>query len=270
MRPGSSACGFFPIRISTKRRQKKWDAERFYTDPKYYNDKNLVRPYRVGMSCGFCHVGPSPVKPPADPENPKWENLNSNPGAQYFWVDRILFWEKDESSFIYQLIHTSLPGTLDTSFISTDYINNPRTMNAVYSVAARLKAAERWGEEKLGGGGLKNKQFQDYQANGGFGAVLQSAGYGLDAASAERRRRLRRRARRAQPSVHQYRTYSARNGCCTSMPSWAAKKSRRSKSRTPRKIRATGMRRLAQTADVALFFLKTAKPDLLKDAPGGE
>jgi cytochrome c5 len=25
----------------------------------------------------------------------------------------------------------------------------------------------------------------------------------------------------------------------------------------------------AQTADVALFFLKTAKPDLLKDAPGG-
>ena len=43
--------------------QKKWDAEKFYTDPKYYNDKNLIRPYRVGMSCGFCHVGPSPVKP---------------------------------------------------------------------------------------------------------------------------------------------------------------------------------------------------------------
>ncbi len=74
--------------------EKKWDAERFYTDPKYYNDKNLVRPYRVGMSCGFCHVGPSPVKPPEDPENPKWENLNSNPGAQYFWVDRVFFWDK--------------------------------------------------------------------------------------------------------------------------------------------------------------------------------
>ena len=72
------------------------------------------------MSCGFCHVGPSPVKPPEDPENPKWENINSNPGSQYFWVDRILFWDKDESNFVYQLIHTSLPGTLDTSFISTD------------------------------------------------------------------------------------------------------------------------------------------------------
>ena len=33
--------------------------------------RDLVRPYRVGMSCAFCHVGPNPVKPPADPENPR-------------------------------------------------------------------------------------------------------------------------------------------------------------------------------------------------------
>src|SRR5581483_5645393 len=87
----------------------------------------------------------------------------SNPGAQYFWVDRIFFWDKDEASFAFQLFHTSLPGTLDTSFISTDYINNPRTMNAVYSVLPRLGPALRWGKEKLAGGGLKNKQFQDFQ-----------------------------------------------------------------------------------------------------------
>src|SRR5207253_1963291 len=140
-----------------------------------------------GMSCGFCHVGPSPVKPPTDPENPQWANLNSNPGAQYFWVDRVFFWDKDDASFAFQLFHTSLPGTLDTSFISTDYINNPRTMNAVYNVLPRLGPALRWGREKLAGGGLENKQFQDFN----------------------------------------------------------------------------------QTADVALFFLKTAKPDQLKDAPGG-
>ena len=30
---------------------KKWDAKRYYTDPSYYNDKNLVRPYRVA-----CHA----------------------------------------------------------------------------------------------------------------------------------------------------------------------------------------------------------------------
>ena len=74
---------------------KKWDPKRYYTDPTYYNRKDLVRPYRVGMSCGFCHVGPNPVNPPADPEHPKWENLSSNVGAQYFWIDRIFAWEAD-------------------------------------------------------------------------------------------------------------------------------------------------------------------------------
>ena len=47
-----------------------WDPDRYYTDPRYYNNPKLVRPYRVGMSCGFCHVGPNPLRSPADPENP--------------------------------------------------------------------------------------------------------------------------------------------------------------------------------------------------------
>ncbi|MDR9863559.1 MULTISPECIES: hypothetical protein [Pseudomonas] len=93
-----------------------------------YNDSKLVKPYRVGMSCGFCHVGPNPTNPPADPKHPAWSNLNSNPRAHYFWVDRIFMWKQDKSSFPFQLFHTSKPGALDTSFVSTDYINNPRTM----------------------------------------------------------------------------------------------------------------------------------------------
>ena len=93
-------------------------------------------PLPRGMSCAFCHVGPNPIKPPADPENPKWENLSSNVGAQYFWIDRIFAWESDPSSFPVQLFHTSRPGTLDTSLVSSDNINNPRTMNAVYGLLA--------------------------------------------------------------------------------------------------------------------------------------
>ena len=61
----------FPNPAFDEKAAKEWDAERYYTDPSYYNRKDLVRPYRVGMSCGFCHVGPSPVKPPADPEQPE-------------------------------------------------------------------------------------------------------------------------------------------------------------------------------------------------------
>jgi len=143
--------------------QAAWDAERYYTDSTYYNDPGLVRPYRVGMTCGFCHVGPDPDNPPADHENPAFANLNNNPGAQYFWVDRILVWEQNPTSFAWQLFHTSEPGALDTSFISTDSINNPRTMNAVYNIGPRLGAAARWGRGALEPGGSgNNKQFNDY------------------------------------------------------------------------------------------------------------
>jgi hypothetical protein len=151
--------------------KKKWmDAinatpgkDAFYINDNFYATKHLIRPYRVGMSCGFCHVGPSPVHPPKDPENPEWANLNSNPGAQYFWVDRVFIWNPQAAprNFIFQLFHTSLPGSLDTSFVSTDNINNPRTMNAVYGLLPRLLAAQQW-KEKLAGGGLDNKQFDDY------------------------------------------------------------------------------------------------------------
>jgi hypothetical protein len=132
--------------------EKKWDPYRYYNDPTYYEDKNLIRPYRVGMSCAFCHVGPNPIKPPADSNHPKWENLSSNVGAQYFWIDRIFYWSGDQTNFIYQLFHTSRPGTLDTSLISTDNINNPRTMNAVYLLGPRLAEAKRWGKETLAAG----------------------------------------------------------------------------------------------------------------------
>ena len=146
--------------------EKNWDPVRYYTDPSYYQSKSLIKPYRVGMSCGFCHVGPNPNKPPADPENPKWENLSSNVGAQYFWIDRIFDWDGDQQNFVYQLFHTSRPGTLDTSLVSSDNINNPRSMNAVYLLGPRLFEAKRWGKETLAGGQRDNKQFNDFFKNG--------------------------------------------------------------------------------------------------------
>jgi len=145
---------------------RRWDPERFYNDPQYYLSKDLVRPYRVGMACGFCHVGPNPEKPPPNPEAPQWENLSSTVGAQYFWVDRILAWNADQSNFLYQVLHTARPGSLDTSLVSSDNINNPRTMNAVYNLWPRLEAARRWGRESLGRDNLANKQFNDFVKEG--------------------------------------------------------------------------------------------------------
>ena len=154
----------FPNPDFDEKARARWNAERFYNDPTYYNDRKLVRPYRVGMSCAFCHVGPNPIKPPSDPENPKWENLSSNVGAQFFWWDRVFSWRGDanDGSIFYQALHVSRPGTLDTSLVSTDNIANPRTMNAVYYLLPRLMQARKWGRETLAGGELDNKQFNNF------------------------------------------------------------------------------------------------------------
>lgn len=127
-------------------------AKRFYEDPSYYNNPKLVRPYVVGMACSLCHVSFDPVRPPADVNNPKWENLNDYVGAQYFNVAEFFvplrvkdgkFLGKEEDSFIWQLIHSSPSGSLDTSFIATDYLNNPGTMNGVFNVPQRLSRAAK-------------------------------------------------------------------------------------------------------------------------------
>ncbi|MEA2417355.1 MAG: hypothetical protein QOI58_4012 [Thermoanaerobaculia bacterium] len=154
----------------------------FYEKPEYFNNPKLVRPYIVGMACAFCHVGPDPVRPPADPENPKWENLNDFAGAQYLKVWAV-FVPKDpitgndqEESFVWQLIHSNPQGTLDTSFIATDYLNNPGTMNGIYSLGERVKRAAKAVEsqpvqydamtEYLTGGALDLRNIADGIRNG--------------------------------------------------------------------------------------------------------
>jgi len=247
---------------------QKWDPVRYYDDPSYYLSKDLIRPYRVGMSCAFCHVGPNPLKPPADPENPKWENLSSNVGAQYFWVDRIWSWDANPKSFIYQLLHASRPGSLDTSLVSTDYINNPRTMNAIYNLHGRLKIAKRWGKETLAGGNLNNKQFNDYVKDGLLTEffrrpdtvwtphVLKDGSDSVGALGALNRVYLNiglfseEWTQHFNPLVGGKRTTPIEIAVARHNSSyWGATE--------------------AQTPDMALFFLKSATPQHLRDAPGG-
>jgi hypothetical protein len=139
----------------------KWDAAAYFK-----GDAKMARPYRIGMSCGFCHVGPSPVHPPADPANPQFADLSSTVGAQYMWVDNLFIYRRNPDNYFYQLVHTYRPGAMDTSLVSTDNINNPRTMNAIYSLGDRLAQALRWGRETLADGQLNNKQFNNYLSSG--------------------------------------------------------------------------------------------------------
>jgi len=259
----------FPNPDFDEKAAKSWDPERYYSDPKYYLSKDLVRPYRVGMSCAFCHVGPNPVKPPDDPNNPKWENLSSNVGAQYFWIDRIFDWNPESSSYIFQLFHTSRPGTLDTSLISTDNINNPRSMNAVYALGPRLDQALKWGKEHLADGQKDNKQFNDYVSSGPLTRfytapdivqtprVLKDGSDSVGALAALNRVYLNIGTFSEEWLLH----FNALVGGKEITP-------------IPVKVARDNSSYFAatedQTVDMALFFLKSTDPHLLKDAPGGE
>ncbi|MCC6428227.1 MAG: hypothetical protein IT435_15570 [Phycisphaerales bacterium] len=131
--------------------QQAWDPKRFYDDPDYYLDKDLVRPYRIGMSCGFCHVAPNPIKPPADPENPQWQNLASLIGNQYLREGAAFAYGVKKGNFLAEMLNAQPPGTSDTSRIASDHINNPNAINAIFNVPGRLSMAE---EETMAGGTL--------------------------------------------------------------------------------------------------------------------
>jgi hypothetical protein len=251
--------------------RRHWDAERFYNDPTYYFDPQLVRPYRVGMSCAFCHVGPNPIKPPSNPEAPKWENLSSNVGAQYFWWDRIFNWRGDtvSNTLFYQALHVSRPGTLDTSLVSTDGINNPRTMNAVYYLLPRMLEARKWGKETLTGGGLNNKQLNDFVPPGDplaqfFAApsttwtprVLKDGADSVGAVGALNRVYLNIGLFSEEWLLH----FRPLFGGQTTSPIPIATAERNSVY-----WRATEM----QTPNMARFFLASTDPHHLRDAPGG-
>ncbi|MBI3864958.1 MAG: hypothetical protein HY290_24045 [Planctomycetia bacterium] len=136
--------------------------DRFYTDPGISADPQLVRPFRVSMSCGFCHVGPHPLNPPSDPEAPRWENLSSIIGNQ-FWKPQPLFANRvAPGSFIYHFLASQQPGTIDTSLISTDHINNSNTINAVFEVNARLDRARLNPRERQSDANLRLPSIEDH------------------------------------------------------------------------------------------------------------
>jgi hypothetical protein len=114
---------------------------RYYTDPSIQSDPKLVRPFRATMSCGFCHVAQHPLNPPVRDDEPEWENLSSIIGAQY-WDPRPAFGNLLKSrSFLYHFLKSQAPGTIDTSLVSTDHINNTNVINPIFDVPSRLVRA---------------------------------------------------------------------------------------------------------------------------------
>src|SRR5207237_5563439 len=152
--------------------------------------------------------------------------------------------------------------------ISTDNIANPRTMNAVYQLLPRLLEAKRWGKETLAGGQLNNHQINDYLKEGPLAdlykapdtvwtpRVLKDGSDSVGVMGALNRVYLNIGLFSEEWLLH----FNALVG---------GKKITPIKIEDAEKNSSYWNATVAQTADVALFFLKSAKPDQLKDAPGG-
>ena len=149
--------------------RRRWDEnkDRYYTDPAFYSDQSLVRPYRVGMGCSFCHISHHPLYPPADPENPEFRNLSATIGAQYFWFGRIFGSNLTPDNFVWHVLDSNQPGAVDTSLLPTDHIVNPRAMNAIFDLPARIEAAKRFHKETMAGRALDLPEVQKVKSETG-------------------------------------------------------------------------------------------------------
>jgi len=153
--------------------------------------------------------------------------------------------------------------------VSTDNINNPRTMNAVYQLLPRLLEAQRWGRETLAGGNLDNKQFNNYVPPGDplaqFFAppsttwtprVLKDGSDSVGALGALNRVYINIGLFSEEWLLHFRAIVGGR--AITPIPIATAEKNSAYWRATER-----------QTPNMARFFLASTDPHYLKDAPGG-
>lgn len=106
-------------------------------------DGSIEPPFRIGLSCGSCHISYDPLKPPADASNPKWENIDGLVGNQYSRISQILASGMSQHLLEWQIVARTRPGTVDTSALPNDQVSNSGTPNVIYNVASRPKFSER-------------------------------------------------------------------------------------------------------------------------------
>ena len=116
----------------------RWNAATYLQHP-----GDMQPPYLVGMTCGFCHIGFNPNNPPVDPERPTWDNLAGTIGNQYWEEGRLFSLNMKPDDFRWHVAARQPPGTSDTSRFATDHINNPNAINTIFNLSARPTEAER-------------------------------------------------------------------------------------------------------------------------------
>ncbi len=159
--------------------------------PDYGKDKNgklrlmdgsVEPPFHVGQTCGSCHVGFKPTAPPADPENPKWNNIQYAIGNIFTHNTEIHAAGAPLESFEHQYVMYARPGTVDTSALTNDYIYNPGTFNAIINLDRRPGLMDPKVKEAFGSHAYPfNEIVSTYRRNAGgqfkYGTEKQSIGH---------------------------------------------------------------------------------------------
>ncbi len=91
----------------------------------------------VGVSCAGCHAGLDAQNPPANPNHPAWANINATTGNQYLAVGAIFGAHLSPNDPRYQVFHTWAPGTVDTTAIESDGVNNPGIITQFFNLNQR-------------------------------------------------------------------------------------------------------------------------------------
>jgi hypothetical protein len=100
-------------------------------------DPTHQRPFLVGVSCAGCHAGLDAQNPPADPNRPSWGNIHLTTGNQFIQIGKIFGAKLSSHDPRKQVFQTWAPGTVDTTAIESDGINNPGIITQFYKFDER-------------------------------------------------------------------------------------------------------------------------------------
>jgi cytochrome c5 len=90
-----------------------------------------------GFSCAACHAGLSPENPPHDPNHPAWENIHPTTGNQFLRIGRLFGANLSPHDARRQVFESWAPGTVDTTALESDHINNPGIITQVFNLPDR-------------------------------------------------------------------------------------------------------------------------------------
>lgn len=89
-------------------------------------------PPRFGVTCAACHAGLDPTSPPRDPNDPSWADIHLTVGNQYLDIGRIFRAHLPPSDPRHQVFRSWARGTVDTTVLESDHINNPSIITPIY------------------------------------------------------------------------------------------------------------------------------------------